>query len=117
MPTRNYGYIKDEIKSEDYRFGDANIAADILQPDGQCDTYLPPDENQAENGFEGFVTLNGAREKRANLFSVGVEIFHSVIWSLCLVPPETIWPQRLNLYSSLVNAQFIPRGMQRLSET
>src|SRR5436305_14947350 len=54
MPSRNYGFIKDDIQPEDYRFGDANIAAAILQPDGQWDAFLPHDEDQSVNGFEPY---------------------------------------------------------------
>jgi len=54
MPSRNYGYIKDTIQPEDYRFGDANISAGVLQPDGQWDAFLPPDKLQDADGFEPY---------------------------------------------------------------
>jgi hypothetical protein len=57
MPTRYYGFIKDEIQPQDYIFGDAQITVDILQPDGQWDEFLPTDELQNLYGVEPYACV------------------------------------------------------------
>src|SRR3954452_7110596 len=73
MPTRNYGFIKDEIQPQDYIFGDAQLQADILQRDGQWDAYLPGDELQNLYGVEPYAcctfgTLNALEILLRRLF-------------------------------------------------
>lgn len=68
-----YGYIKDTILPEHYIFGAAQIQAPVLQPGGQWDAYLPPDEFQDLNGIEpyacaSFGTLNCIETLRRRLF-------------------------------------------------
>src|SRR3990167_2586400 len=53
-----YGFIKDEILPEDYIFGGGQIIADILQPAGQWDEFLPPEELQNLNGIEIFACVS-----------------------------------------------------------
>ena len=51
--TKGHGFIADEIKPEDYVFGGfTKIQAEVLQPDGQWDAFLPSDEMQKRNGLE-----------------------------------------------------------------
>lgn len=50
----NYGLIKDKILPEHYIFGDLQIVAPPVQPDGQWDAYLPYDELQTMRGIETF---------------------------------------------------------------
>ena len=61
--TKNYGYILDKIKPEDYIYGSLNFSADLLQPDGQWDLFLPESEIQRTENYDtynctGFGTLN-----------------------------------------------------------
>jgi hypothetical protein len=50
----NYGLIKDKILPEHYIFGDLQIVAPPVQPDGQWNAYLPYDELQNIRGIETF---------------------------------------------------------------
>lgn len=55
---RNYGFIKDEINPEDYIFGGGQIIADILQPTGQWDEFLPPEELQSTLTVETYACVS-----------------------------------------------------------
>lgn len=46
----NYGYIEDEISSQDYTLG--ALDATVLSPSGQWLLYLPENEVQRKNGLE-----------------------------------------------------------------
>ena len=37
---RNYGLKFDEVKPQDYRFGGGFVPMDVLQPDGDWESYL-----------------------------------------------------------------------------
>lgn len=52
--TKNFGFLYEEPKPEDYTFGAGQIQAEVLQPDGQWDAYLPPIELQAALGYETY---------------------------------------------------------------
>jgi hypothetical protein len=63
MELKNYGYIPDEIKDEDYVFGGLQLPDEILQPSGNWADFLPVDEFQRKNNIEtqnctAFGTLN-----------------------------------------------------------
>lgn len=45
-----------------YKFGDANLGATILQPDGQWDAYLPEAEDQGENGYDPYTCASQGSE-------------------------------------------------------
>jgi hypothetical protein len=49
---KNYGYIPDEIKPEDYIFGGSNIPDEILQPAGQWGDFLSKDEFQSNQSLD-----------------------------------------------------------------
>jgi len=58
-----YGFIRDEIKPEDYVFGSGQLAGEVLQLNGDWSDFLPPEELQNLNGVEpyacaSFGTLN-----------------------------------------------------------
>lgn len=53
MPhTKNYGFKKPEIKSEDFILGASQVPEEVLQPDGQWTNYLPTEEIQARGNFD-----------------------------------------------------------------
>ncbi len=61
--VKQYGYLPDEIKDEDYILGGLNLPTDILQENGQWDDFLPLVEIQRNEKFEtynctAFGTLN-----------------------------------------------------------
>src|SRR3990167_9214558 len=58
-----YGFIRDDIKPEDYVFGSGQLAGEVLQLNGDWSDFLPPEELQNLNGVEpyacaSFGTLN-----------------------------------------------------------
>lgn len=60
---KNYGFIPDTIKPEDYVFGASPVPPTIFQENGQWDEFLPTIERQNINGVEtynctAFGTLN-----------------------------------------------------------
>lgn len=60
---QNHGFIPDVIAGDHYVLGAALLPTQILQPSGQWDEFLPPDEAQARNGVEtqnctGYGTLS-----------------------------------------------------------
>lgn len=68
-----YGFKKDEILPEHYKFGAGQLQSDILQPNGQWDQFLPPDEFQNLYGVEPYAcatfgTLNGAETLAHRLY-------------------------------------------------
>jgi len=62
--VKQHGFIEPDITPEDYVLGGTgNLGLEILQPDGQWDEFLPPDELQKLRGIEtmscvSFGTLN-----------------------------------------------------------
>ena len=62
-PEKQFGYVKDEIKDEDYVGGSLQVPGDVLQPTGQWDAFLPEVEIQRNEKYEtynctAFGTLN-----------------------------------------------------------
>lgn len=55
-----YGYIQVEPTPEDFLFGDGQLGDKPIQPDGQWDAFLPPDEFQDANGFETYACVSEA---------------------------------------------------------
>ena len=54
----NYGFIRDEIKPEDYVFGSGQLAGEVLQPNGNWTNYLPPGELQNLHGVEPYACVS-----------------------------------------------------------
>lgn len=44
--NQGFGYIEDEIKIEDYKFGGAQVPDDVLMPDSDWTAFLPVTEDQ-----------------------------------------------------------------------
>ena len=59
----NFGLKLDPIQEKDYVFGAAKeltLGGEVLQPDGQWDPYIPPNEIQNLNGIEPFACVSFA---------------------------------------------------------
>lgn len=50
----NYGLILDKIQEDHYIFGAGQLGGQIIQLDGQWDSFLPSDEFQNRNGVESY---------------------------------------------------------------
>lgn len=48
----NWGFIKEDLKAEDYTLGASPLIKGVLQPDGQWDEFLPSDERQSGRRIE-----------------------------------------------------------------
>ena len=60
MEIKQYGFVAPVITEEDYTFGSGQLGAEILQPDGQWDDYLPPEELQRLRGVESMSCVSFA---------------------------------------------------------
>ncbi len=55
---RNYGYIPDIDKEEDYVFGGGQVSGEIINPSGNWKPYLPVKELQNLNNIEVFACVS-----------------------------------------------------------
>jgi hypothetical protein len=55
---QNHGFMADPINEQDFKLGQLKLKAEVLQPDGQWDAFLPVKEYQRKNGLETYACVS-----------------------------------------------------------